>query len=104
MKNVTKQIQKIPLLVFLALFCSMTVMAQQFTARGVVVDNNGDPVIGASVVLKSQTTTGTITDADGNFALNVPEEKGTGNAWSPVKTTRSGLYFSIAFLMNSIIP
>lgn len=75
MKNVTKQIQKIPLLVFLALFCSMTVMAQQFTARGVVVDNNGDPVIGASVVLKSQTTTGTITDADGNFALNVPEEK-----------------------------
>ncbi|MDR1624695.1 MAG: TonB-dependent receptor [Tannerellaceae bacterium] len=37
---------------------------------GRVIDGNGDPVIGASIVLKG-TTTGTITDIDGNFSLDV---------------------------------
>lgn len=37
---------------------------------GVVVDANGEPVIGANVVEKG-TTNGTITDADGKFSLNV---------------------------------
>ncbi|MCD7977284.1 MAG: TonB-dependent receptor [Tannerellaceae bacterium] len=38
---------------------------------GVVIDNYGDPVIGANVVVKG-TTQGTITDMDGNFSLEVP--------------------------------
>ena len=73
MKNVKKQIQKIPLLVFLMLFCSMTAIAQQFTARGIIVDNDGNPVIGAQVVLKGETT-GAISDYNGNFTLRVPNE------------------------------
>lgn len=39
---------------------------------GVVKDQNGEPVIGASVSVKG-VTMGTITDIDGNFMLEVPE-------------------------------
>lgn len=39
------------------------------TLAGVVVDDNGEPVIGASVVVKG-TTHGVVTDIDGNFRLD----------------------------------
>ena len=38
---------------------------------GTVVDENGDPMLGAGVVVKG-TTTGTTVDLDGNFSLNAP--------------------------------
>lgn len=49
-----------------------TVPVQQQTKNvtGTVVDVNGDPVIGANVVIKG-TTNGTITDIDGRFAIDV---------------------------------
>lgn len=37
--------------------------------KGVVVDATGEPVIGASVVVKGKAGVGTVTDIDGNFAL-----------------------------------
>ena len=36
---------------------------------GQVLDQNGDPVIGATIKVKG-TTTGTVTDLDGNFTIN----------------------------------
>lgn len=48
--------------------------AQQKNVQGLVTDPNGEPIIGASVVVKG-TTNGTITDFDGKFTLsNVPEK------------------------------
>lgn len=47
---------------------------QNSTVRGKVVDASGEPVIGASVVVKG-TTVGVITDLDGNFILNNVSEK-----------------------------
>ena len=47
-------------------------MQQNGTVKGVVLDAAGIPVIGANVVIKG-TTTGTITDMDGNFVLSAPE-------------------------------
>ena len=45
---------------------------QQESISGTVVDNAGEAVIGASViVVGAQTTTGTVTDFDGNFMLKV---------------------------------
>lgn len=44
------------------------VLQQSKTIKGVVMDANGDPVIGANVRVKG-TTVGTITDIDGNFSL-----------------------------------
>ena len=46
---------------------------QALTINGKVVDQNGEPVIGANVLVKG-TTNGSITDLDGNFTLEV--EKG----------------------------
>ncbi|WP_455638641.1 TonB-dependent receptor [Parabacteroides sp.] len=40
--------------------------------KGSVFDDNGDPVIGANIVVEGSTN-GTITDIDGNFFLQVPK-------------------------------
>ena len=68
----TKLNRKIPALVFCLLLSCFIASAQQFTAKGVVVDSNGEPVIGGGVALKSDPTVGTVTDLDGNFVLAVP--------------------------------
>ncbi len=43
--------------------------------KGVVVDVNGEPIIGASVVEKGNPKNGTITDFDGNYTLKVKNAK-----------------------------
>ena len=57
----------------LALFCVLlsttSILAQGGSVSGTVVDENGEPVIGASVMIKG-TSTGTVTDIDGKFSLN----------------------------------
>ena len=53
----------------------LTVLAQGTkTVKGTVVDQNNEPIIGATVVVKGSTI-GAATDLDGNYVLNgVPEE------------------------------
>ena len=45
---------------------------QQQEASGIVVDANGEPIIGASIMVKG-TSNGTISDVDGHFTLNVAQ-------------------------------
>lgn len=54
----------------LALAMSVSLMAQNVTVKGVVVDKIG-PVIGASVLEKGNESNGTVTDLDGVFSLTV---------------------------------
>lgn len=49
---------------------SITVSAFARTVTGTVVDENNDPMIGATVQLSSDKKVGTLTDADGKFSLN----------------------------------
>lgn len=42
-----------------------------YTIKGVVLDNNNEPIIGASILITG-TSTGVATDLDGNFMLKVP--------------------------------
>lgn len=58
------------LLIFAAV--SLSVSAQTITLSGSVKDTAGEPIIGASIVEKGNTTNGTITNFDGNFSLKVP--------------------------------
>ena len=44
---------------------------QDRTIRGTITDSNGEPIIGASIIVKG-TTNGIISDIDGNFSLSVP--------------------------------
>ncbi len=53
----------------LGMVCALPVSAQ---VSGVIVDETGEPIIGASILEKG-TTNGTITDFDGNFTLDVAE-------------------------------
>ena len=46
---------------------------QEKVLTGTVLDVNGEPIIGANVLVKG-TTNGTITDLDGKFSLNVPDK------------------------------
>ena len=52
--------------------CPLSLFAQ-LTVQGTVVDQSGEPVIGATVVLEG-TTIGTVTDFDGNFTLETPAD------------------------------
>ena len=60
------------------LFCTIfyqQLVAQVSTVTGIVTDLNGEPVIGANIVIK-ENNTGTITDINGQFSL----DKVAGNA------------------------
>lgn len=49
----------------------VTQQKKTFLIKGVVLDNNNEPIIGASVAIKG-TNIGVATDIDGNFSLNIP--------------------------------
>lgn len=51
----------------------VTEQMQLQTARGIVADQNGEPIIGASILEKG-TANGIITDKDGKFSLNVKKD------------------------------
>src|SRR5690554_3775309 len=60
------------LTMFLALFfVGIGIAMAQTQVRGTVVDDLGEPVIGATIQVEG-TTQGTITDIDGNFQLSAP--------------------------------
>ena len=63
-------------LVVASLFASAALLFGQGgkTITGTVVDGNGEPLIGAGVVVEGQPTVGTITDFDGSYTLSVPAD------------------------------
>lgn len=72
MKQVNLRIYQTILPLLLGLFLSLGAYAQQVSVRGHVKDATGEAVIGANVLVKG-TTNGAITDLDGNFVLNAPQ-------------------------------
>lgn len=73
MSNNMKNTRLSLLMLFAAI--SLSVSAQTITVSGNVKDTGGEPVIGASVVEKGKTSSGTITDLDGNFSIKVDGKK-----------------------------
>jgi TonB-linked SusC/RagA family outer membrane protein len=65
------------LLTLLFLVLSVGAFAQtSFSVKGTVTSENGEGLPGASVILKG-TSTGTTTDVEGKYSLNVPDANGT---------------------------
>ncbi len=62
--------KKLFFLLAVTLCCSMAMYAQE--VRGVVTDVSGEPLAGVSVIV-SGTTTGTQTDVDGAYVIEVPD-------------------------------
>lgn len=74
--NLLSLLDKFQRLFFVVLFSVLAVgaFAQSKTVSGTVLDNTGESVIGASVLVKG-TTNGTITDIDGKYVIqNVPAD------------------------------
>jgi len=59
------------LLLFVMVSFGLSFAFAQKTITGKIVDEKGAPVIGANILVKG-TSTGTISDYDGNYSLNVP--------------------------------
>ena len=50
-------------------FCSLNAQAQKITVKGSIVDGTGEPLIGATVKVKGDATSGVISDMDVTFRL-----------------------------------
>lgn len=56
-----------------ALMCSASpAFAQKISVKGTVTDQNGEPLFGVGVLIRN-TNSGVVTDMDGNYAIEVPE-------------------------------
>ena len=56
--------------------CSMSAIFAQRTVTGTLVDDSGDPLIGATVLIKG-TSVGTVTDVEGTYSVEVPDGSNT---------------------------
>jgi TonB-dependent starch-binding outer membrane protein SusC len=73
----TKLYEKIGIvIVAILVFASSNLLAQELNVSGKVTDDAGQPIPGASILEKG-TTNGTVTDAQGHFALNVSSANAT---------------------------
>ena len=59
-------------IVALILVCGQ-IYGQTSLFNGKVIDNEGNPVIGAGIVCNEKPSIGTTTDLDGNFSISIPE-------------------------------
>ena len=60
------------LAMLVGIFMSANVFAQDLPVTGTIIDDFGEPVLGANVVVKG-TTNGATTDLDGNFSFKAPK-------------------------------
>ena len=74
MKNICFQMSRKAWLAALMVLClSFPALAQKITVTGTVIDPEGEPLIGASVLVKGETL-GTATDFDGKFTIQAPSD------------------------------
>lgn len=72
MKDICFQMsRKVWLAALLTLCFSFPALAQKITVSGTVLDPEGEPLIGASVLVQGETM-GTATDIDGNYTIQAP--------------------------------
>lgn len=72
MKHLKLKSRFIIIVLALTILNVLNVHAQNKNIFGTVLDNSGQPVIGASVVVVGQSKLGTVTDIDGKFSIAVP--------------------------------
>lgn len=72
MKHLKLKSRFIIIVLVLTILNVLNVHAQNKNVSGTVLDNSGQPVIGASIVVVGQSKLGTVTDIDGKFSIAVP--------------------------------
>lgn len=69
-KNLGHRLFKFAMTLVAVFISTATIFAQNVEVTGTVSDGNGDPIIGANVIIKG-TTKGVSTDADGKYQISV---------------------------------
>ena len=69
--NIFKQLTKRIVFCSVGVLLSLSLFAKNIKVHGVVKEESGEPIIGATVIQKG-TTNATVTDLDGNFIFMVP--------------------------------
>ena len=73
MNRLLLRTQRLATTLTLASLFAVGVQAQQkYTVKGSVVDEAGEPIIGATV-MEGSSSNGTVTDMDGNFVMSVKD-------------------------------
>ena len=70
----TKTVSLFSIFFVVLMVCATTLFGQsgnEVTVTGKVIDDKGETIIGATILVKG-TTTGVITDIDGNYSIKVP--------------------------------
>lgn len=68
--NFIKSISQRGFIALLALMIAISVQAQGIQVKGLILDENNIPLIGATVMVKGNSGKGAVADLDGNFTLN----------------------------------
>lgn len=71
-----KKLKIMRMFILLALFCIVNiqqVFSQNATVTGIITDASGEPLKGASVMIKG-TTSGVVSDDNGGYTINVPDK------------------------------
>jgi len=76
MKKTFQQLIRKISLCFIAVVITATAWAQQRSINGTVTDETGEPLPGVTAVVPG-TTTGTVTNGDGEFSLTIPDDAET---------------------------
>ena len=87
-KNLSRSLRFV-MMTLVAVAFSVSAWAQNISVTGTVTDVNGEPVIGAYVLVKG-TSNGTSTDVDGKYQISVPSN-GT-------------LEFTLVGMKNAVVP
>lgn len=85
----------IALSLLLAVFFAIPAMAQNQQHKGTVLDENGEPVIGASVIVAGSKGVGTVTDINGNYTVSAPKNAKvtiTYIGYNPLTVAASGTF------------
>jgi TonB-linked SusC/RagA family outer membrane protein len=69
--KINRFLKKTILMLFLSVW-GIALMAQERAIQGKVTDDSGMPLPGVTIVVKG-TTNGTVTDVEGNYSINLPE-------------------------------
>ena len=70
-KNLSRSLRLVVMTLASLILTTGAIWAQNVKVSGTVSDVNGEPLIGAYVLLQG-TTTGTSTDVDGKYVIDVP--------------------------------
>jgi len=65
---------KFKLFLFTTLIACANTFFAQFGVSGTVVDQDGQPIPGVTILDNSNQTNGTVTDFDGNYTISVPSD------------------------------